>query len=300
MKKPFKYWTKDNCRLEALKYSTRSEFQLNSSGAYYACLRNKWEDDLFSHMIRIGNRYLKCVYAYEFSDNYTYIGITYNMKRRIHDRNKCITDSVTLHIKETGLTPILNQLTNYINVEEAIVLEEKYLQEYKNNGWYILNKVKTGSIGSVKKWSKEKCKETALRFENKTDFRKNFNGAYQCALINGWLNEICSHMTIKIKPPNYWTKERCKEEFLKCKTKKEVKLNSITAYSVALKNDWINDFSKHMTTGRKPNGYWNIENCLREAMKYSKRTDFQKNSGSAYNIAFKNNWLENIYLNANL
>ena len=87
-------------------------------------------------------------------------------------------------------------------------------------------------------------------------------------------------MTIKIKPPNYWTKERCKEEFLKCKTKKEVKLNSITAYSVALN--------------------WNIENCLREAMKYSKRTDFQKNSGSAYNIAFKNNWLENIYLNANL
>lgn len=301
MKKPFKYWNnKERCQEEALKYLSRTEFKFNSNGAYEASLRNNWLDEVCWHMIKIGNRYNKCVYVYEFPDNSVYVGITYDMKERIRDRNKCKTDSVIIHINETGLIPKLIQLTEYIPVDIAVELEYENVNKYKNNGWTILNKVKTGSIGNVKKWTKEKCKDIALKYENRTDFRKFANGTYQCAIFNNWIDEICLHMKELHKPRNYWTKETCKLEFLKYNTKNEVKLNSITAYSVAHKNGWINEFSEHMTNGRKPNGYWTIKRCLEEAMKYVKRIDFQKNSGSAYNIAYSNGWLNDIYLKVGL
>jgi len=39
---------------------------------------------------------------------------------------------------------------------------------------------------------------------------------------------------------------------------------------------------------------WTKEKCLEEALKYSRKVDFQKNSGSAYQISYKNDWLEEI------
>ena len=46
-----------------------------------------------------------------------------------------------------------------------------------------------------------------------------------------------------------------------------------------------------MIKTQKPTGYWNIEKCQFEALKYEKRYEFQKNSISAYSAAFKKNWL---------
>jgi len=292
---PNNYWIYERCKKEALKYSTRSEFKRKSIGAYAACLRNKWDDELFSHMIRIGNRYLKCVYVYEFSDNCAYVGLTYNMESRTHDRNKTATDSVTKHIKETGIkNPTLKLLTDYINVDEAVILEEKYVKEYKNNGWCLLNSAKTGSVGSVRKWNKEKCLNVALRCKTYGEFSKNFSGAYQCACTNGWLNEICSHLTRKNKKGGYWTKELCKLEFLKYKTLKEIRLNSKTAYSKASKNGWLSELNSHMIRFVKSRGYWTKERCLEEALKHFKKTEFRKKNGSTYVIACKNGWLNDI------
>lgn len=35
-------WTLEKCKEEALKYTKRVDFRNNSSGAYDACVRNKW------------------------------------------------------------------------------------------------------------------------------------------------------------------------------------------------------------------------------------------------------------------
>jgi hypothetical protein len=292
-------WTKERCIEEALKYNTKKGFELGSSSAYVISLRKKWMDDISSHMIKLGNRYNKCIYSYEFPDNYVYVGLTGNISERSRYRKKCKTDAVTIHIKVTQLNPQFIQLTEYIPVDYAVKLEEDYINKYKNDGWNILNRVKTGSIGSVKKWNKEKCQEVALKFNNRSEFGDKYYGAYDCARKSGWLNEICSHMISKIKPRNYWTKERCKEEFLKCKTKKELKLKSPTAYTVVLKNKWIDELSEHMI-GRKPNGYWIKEKCIEEALKLKTWSEFQKKSKTAYQIAYKNGWLDEIcqYINS--
>jgi len=48
-----KKWYKENCILEALKYTTRSEFCTNANGAYTSALKNGWLDEICSHMKKL-------------------------------------------------------------------------------------------------------------------------------------------------------------------------------------------------------------------------------------------------------
>jgi len=43
-------WQYDDCKEEALKYKTRKEFSIKSRSAYISAYRNKWLDDICSHM----------------------------------------------------------------------------------------------------------------------------------------------------------------------------------------------------------------------------------------------------------
>jgi len=144
---PHNYWTKENCRKEALKYKTRTEFSNNKQYIYNISMRNNWLDYVCKHMARIGDRYNKCIYSYEFSDNSVYVGLTYDMNLREKCRLNNPSDAVTKHIASTGIQPIRKQLTDYINVEDAIRLEGKYLRRYIDDGWIPLNRKKTGGIG---------------------------------------------------------------------------------------------------------------------------------------------------------
>ena len=61
MKKPCGYWNSfEKCRNEALKYTSRVEFKKKSAGAYQACLKNKWMDEISG---KTGNRFNKCIYS---------------------------------------------------------------------------------------------------------------------------------------------------------------------------------------------------------------------------------------------
>lgn len=45
---------------------------------------------------------------------------------------------------------------------------------------------------------------------------------------------------------------------------------------------------------RKIKGHWSYENVKEEALRFKRRSDFQKNSLSAYTIAYKNSWLDDV------
>ena len=47
---------------------------------------------------------------------------------------------------------------------------------------------------------------------------------------------------------------------------------------------------------RKVRGYWSIDKLKEEALKYKTRGEFQKFSLSAYSIAHKNGWLDDVCL----
>jgi hypothetical protein len=164
-------------------------------------------------------------------------------------------------------------------------------------GWlteicHHLEKVNTFPKGY---WTKEKCYEEALKYDNISIFQKNSPSAYGAALRNSWIKEICSHMIQKYKPKNYWTKEKCYELAQTCTTNEEFKNKSISAYEKTIRCGWKKDVCSHFIIIRKPNGYWNIkEHCLEAALKCNIRTEFDEKYKIAYEIASKNCWLDEI------
>jgi len=177
------YWTKEKCQIETLKYSCKNDFRNNCSSAYNSSLKNGWLDEICSHMEVFGNKYKRCIYSYEFSNNFVYVGLTYNIDKRNIDHLKC--GPVYNHI-QSNTQYILKRLTDYVDVEVAKILEGEYVEKYKNEGWCILNKAKAGAVGSnTIKWTKEKCHEESLKYMNREEFRKNHSGVYFTSTRNG-------------------------------------------------------------------------------------------------------------------
>jgi len=198
--KPKNYWTKERCKEESLKYESKSEYKKKSSGSYSSSLKNKWLDEICSHMkpLRNSNKD-RCIYAYIFSDNSVYIGLTNDIKTR----NYRHLSKGTIHNKiKNNISYELLQLTEYIKVNDAVIKEEEFVEKYRMVGFTILNKIKTGSIGGyhtkhITYWTKEKCLEESLKYKSRYSFQKNSGSAYISSIRNKWLDDVCSHMVSK-------------------------------------------------------------------------------------------------------
>jgi predicted GIY-YIG superfamily endonuclease len=151
IKKPNNYWTKNLVHSEALKYSSKLDFIKNSKSAYIAASKNNWIDEVCGHMESCGNVLSRCVYVYEFPDNFVYVGLTCNEKRRQIEHLQKLKSPVYLHIIKTNCQPKYKLISNnYIDVIQAQQLEKQTYEIYKNNGWFLLNSNRTGGIGSQK------------------------------------------------------------------------------------------------------------------------------------------------------
>lgn len=291
-----KKWTYDLCLEYALECSTKSEFINKYKTAYSAAKKYNWIDTICSHMPLTGNRYNKCIYSYEFPDNSVYVGLTYSIEDRQKNRDNRKNDSVTKYISETGLQPIRKQLTEYVPVDEAKILEGEYVNKYKLSGWNILNKVKTGAIGGcVVKWTKENCQKEALKYNTKADFRDESSSAYVTAKNRRWLNDICQHM-IELKQPNgYWTKERCREVCIKYKKFSIFAKENQSCYTVVSRNGWQEELCSHMlNTKRASNDYYNIDVCRNIVKKCKNKEEFKKKYNGAYKYSIRHNFFNEI------
>ena len=184
------FWTKEKCKEVASKYRSRSDFQRGDYNVYRRAYDNEWLDEICNHMVKIGNLYKRLIYVFEFSENSVYIGLTCDSDRRMNEHLMSKT-SVYKHIKKTGLSPSYKELTEYINSEEASVLEINYVEEYKKKGFNILNIVKAGGLGGSRiKWNYESCKEESSKYKNRTDFCRYKRKAYDLCVRNGWIDEF--------------------------------------------------------------------------------------------------------------
>lgn len=285
-------WTKEKCQEEALKYEHRIDFKLNSKGAYPAACLNGWLDEICSHMIPLGNKYKRKIYRYVFPDNYCYVGLTHNPIKR-KKAHLTTNSSVYNHIIETGLEPRYEELTGYIDIDDAKKQEEYWKVKSEEEGFTILNKAKTGALGSNDiKWTKEKCKEEALKYKSRNDFRKNSLRAYMATFNNGWADEICSHMSYIYKK---WNKEKCREEALKYNSRSDFYYGSCSAWDRARRNGWLDEICSHMIELRKPDDYWNIDKCKEEASRYKTKNDLRKNNSYVYVKLRKKGLLDTVY-----
>ena len=53
--KPSGYWNLDNCKIEAKKYTTRTQFKKMNPTAYQRCITNGWLDIVCSGMVKVYN-----------------------------------------------------------------------------------------------------------------------------------------------------------------------------------------------------------------------------------------------------
>lgn len=240
-------WTCESCAKEALKYNSRSSFQRQSGGAYNYARKKKILDNICSHMKYIGNRFMRLVYVYEFSDNYIYVGLTHDIDERHKKRQLDSGDAVYKHIKKTGLIPKLT-FSKYMHVDKAKKMENDTVEKYKKDGYTILNIAKTGAVGGGNLiWTFENCQKEALKYKTRTEFALKNNSAYNAVRRYGWIDKICSHMIQNRKPSGYWTKDKCHKEAKKYNYKKEFENKSKTAYTKSLRNNWLNEFCSHMS-----------------------------------------------------
>lgn len=168
--KPNGYWDNfEHCLEESKKYKTRKEFAAKGGGAYYYA-RNRYMDeektvrwiDVMIPSVSLESK-LGNVYCYRFShEKVVYVGITINPKRRDQQhRNQKGSSAVKSFCKENDIPmPPMEILESNISILKSTILEKKYVEKFKNEGFKVLNKAKCG-LGSS---SVGTCKRNSLSF----------------------------------------------------------------------------------------------------------------------------------------
>jgi hypothetical protein len=159
----------------------------------------------------------------------------------------------------------------------------------RKNGWF--NEICSHMVRPKKEnhppnyWTKERVKEEVNKYEKIIDFRKYNRLAYDAAVRNGWLKEVCENLLNQRKPISYWTKEKCHEIALLYNNRSDLKNNYPNVYEIARTNGWLDEISQHMISIKKSKGYWTIERCHEIALKYETKYDFIHNDIKAYEAA---------------
>ncbi len=137
-------YTYEKCQEISKQYRNKKDFYTNDKNAYNAIIKHKWHE-LLSHFEKMGSKYKRCVYIYKFSDNIVYIGLTFNLKKRDSDHRR--KGTVYKYSCENNVEiPKPIQITDYINFSVASQIECDLIDEYKNNGFFLLNKNKGGGV----------------------------------------------------------------------------------------------------------------------------------------------------------
>lgn len=174
-----KEWTPELLKEEALKYKYKIDFLRGNASAYTVAARLGILDSICSHMEDLGDMYKRAIYAWEFPDNYVYVGLTCNIERRINEHLRDEASQVFRHCRETGLEPTFRLKHEYVPVNQAKRLEGETLKEYVRNGWKKLNAAKTGGIGSTREiYTEDKIRSLARTCHSRKEFMKLYRGAY--------------------------------------------------------------------------------------------------------------------------
>lgn len=183
-------------------------------------------------------------------------------------------------------------------------------------------------------WTKETCMKEALKYKTRATFKSGSGGAYNCAKNEGWLDELCSHMTVignrfkrlvyvyKFEDNHIYvgltqnltnrdkrhqsdTESAVYQHMLKTGLSPTLTHSNFMETPLAVQKE-KNTVEEYRNAGYAilnkatpgavggENIVWNFEKCKSEALKYQRRVDFVRANNSAYNAARRYGWLEKI------
>lgn len=248
-----KKWTKKAVLREAGKYKTPTEFFTKSAGAYDAALKFKM----------MNKETFPWFYSKRMPPRW------WNVKEHVFEESKKYK-TWNEFFQKSPAAHFSARKHKWEN-EMTWLLRERAPQSYWQN--------------------EENVIEESKKYSTRTDFFKGCHAAYDYAAKNN-LWEKMPWIKTKVKEHGYWTKERVFEEGGKYSTKMEFKRSAPTAYSLATKNNWINEM-EWAASDAKPQGFWqNKQNVIAESHKYYSRSEFRWGTPSAYRSAIDNGWID--------
>ena len=241
---------------ESRKYTTRSEFMRKSGPSYYKARVNGWLDDMpwLEPAVRPYTDSCYYIYCYIYNNDTVYVGLTDDPKRRHYEHSSEKYNARRMSPVYRFFSSLNVNVPDPVYIErgigqnDALILEDYYISYFRSKNYNVLNKAKTGlhsgSLGSVTRvWSKKMVFEESLKYTSRSEFKKGCGPAYQKAYNKKWLDDM-PWLSFKIRPKNYWTKERVLEESRMYRNITELKRSVYGAYSAAMKNGWLDDVRK--------------------------------------------------------
>lgn len=265
-RKPSGYWNnKERCELAAKNCVNRTDFYERYEAAYEQSVKNGWIDEfdqyfsLEPHFSNFNER-IHLVYVYEINETHSvYIGRTTDLKRRhsshlrgsFRTHHRFYKDSIYEHCNLNNVEmpePIV--LENNLTAIESRAKENDWISKYKESGWNIINRARTGensgSLGAtMRKWNYDSCKDAASKCVSKIDFKTKFSTAYRVSVQNKWINEFFT--TNLLKESGYFDKiENCIEEAKKYKNLTAIKKNYPFLYHKICEKKWNDEVQTAM------------------------------------------------------
>lgn len=286
-------------------FRTRADFQRAHNGAYQCARRRGWLDPICGHMERVGSRSHRFVYRiWRESDRTVYVGLSHDWKARyVQHRSRSTRQK---HLKGLIDGPHeVEPLTDLLLSKDAARMESEYAAKYRADGWTVLNRTGTGSLGSnSRKWTLEKVRRVASCYPTRTAMA-HAHPAYIVAQKFGWLDIVFSDhpnrgLSPNRKPQGYWTTARLLDVAKRCRTRGEMQNKHPSAYMIALRGGHLDTiFAEHPASGFesniKPTGYWTFQRLTSVANGYATRQEMEADNPAAYSAAKRHGFLDKIF-----
>lgn len=299
-------WNKTSCFKEAKKYQSRSEFNSCNGAAYGVALKNGWLNDYdwFREPVgRLEDRYseLTCEEESKKYNSRMEFAKGNPSAYKLSLQKKWIERYVWLKrptpkskYTEDYCLQIAREYTSYSDFRRK---EPGVWRAAHKNKWLTAYTWLTRERAIIGYWTKERCKEEALKYKSRKSFKIGASYAYASAIKNHWIDEYTWFIeTSELIAQNKtkWNYDACYQEAKKYNSRGAFSEGTPGAWAIAKKAGWMKDYTWFVEK-KKPNGYWTYEKCKSEARKYKSKSEFRKECNGAYDAAKKHGWLNEFF-----
>jgi hypothetical protein len=206
-KKPNGYWTKEKCFEEARKHTTIKDWALASGSSYNKSKRNGWVSECTAHMVKLQkpkgfwNNKERCIEdakKYTTKTDWQKNSRSYDISKKYGWYDECCEHMVKLQKPRNYWTKerCFEEAKNYNTKAEWKTGSGSSYYASRKQGWHeeCIKHMRKSKRPNGYWNNKERCIESAKKFNTKFEWSKNEGGAYNAANRNGYIDECTKHM----------------------------------------------------------------------------------------------------------
>lgn len=295
---PKKKWDETACYELAKTCHNISEMEEKSNKAAKYARKYGWVEQYtwFENYLDNLEDFRYCIYVYT-DDIAAYIGLTrdYRLKERHREHNnkkngKYDTVKSYFNSKNEELPQPIVLMSN-LEPRDAQYYEAYYKDKYEQNGYIVLNKAATGSLGGgYFRHTKEECESIAKQYKTLTEFCNKEPNIYTAARVHKWLND---YTWLERQEQEIVTYEEAYEAAKKYKYIGDFAKQSQRQYNAAYKKNWLKDYTWLEYRGkRKDKKEYTYEECFEAAKQYQKAKSFYNHKTTLCKYSREMGWYD--------